>query len=450
MNMQTMQDMQIAPPPPPTEGDAPRGPGLLQPSRMSNVLLYGTLGFFVLLFLWAAFTKIDRTVHANGRVVPTAQLQRVSNLEGGVISEILVRAGQMVKAGDPLVRLDRTAAASDYSASQSSIASLNAKIERLQAEITGRAPNFAAPSSPAEREQVEIERSLYQSRQADLQSLTNAARARLVQTQRSVAEAQANLNAARAARDAAQQQVSILKPLVASGVEPQLSLIQAERQASVAASQVLAADATVARVQSGVAEARAALVQARDNWRAQAAAELAAAQAEAAGRREAQPALQSRLNRTVVRAPLTGRVNRVLISTVGGTARPAEPLVEIVPSRSGLTIEAAVRPRDIAFVRTGQRSLVKITAYDYSIYGGMEGQVVDISPDAIVDERTGETFYTVRIRTEDDTLTAPSGQRYPITPGMTADVNLIGDKRSILSYLLTPFTRLAEDAFRDR
>lgn len=445
MNMQNTQDMQIE-----TENSRHEESRLVQANRMSNIFLYGTLGFLALLFLWAVFTKIDRSVHATGRVVPTAQLQLVSNLEGGVISQILVQSGQLVRAGDPLVLLDRTAAESDYSMSKSSLASLTAKVERLQAEVAGRAPNFAVPTDPAEREQVEIERSLYLSRQADLRSLIDAAQARLVQAQRAVSEAQANVNTAKAARDGAQRQVATYRILVASGVEPQMSLSQAEDRASGTASQVVSAQATVARTQSGVAEARAALVQARDNWRAQAAAELAAAQAEAAGRREAQPALQSRLNRTVIRAPLTGRVNRVLINTVGGTAKPGEPLVEIVPSRSGLTIEAAVRPKDIAFVRAGQRSLVKITAYDYSIYGGMEGKVVDISPDAIVDERSGETHYRVRIRTETDTLTSPAGQRYPITPGMTADINLVGDKRSILSYLLTPFTRLSEDAFRDR
>ena len=259
----------------------------------------------------------------------------------------------------------------------------------------------------------------------------------------------ANRDASASARDAAQQQVAILRPLVANGVEPQLSLIQAERQANVAQSQVASAQAAIARAQSGVAEAQAALNQARQDWRSQAATELAAAQAEAAGRRQALPALENRLDRTIVRAPLTGRVNRVLVNTIGGTARPAEPLVEIVPSDTGLTIEAAVRPRDIAFVRQGQRSLVKITAYDYSIYGGMEGRVVGISPDATVDERTGEAHYTVRVRTQSNKLESVNGQQYPITPGMVADVNLIGDKRTIMSYLLTPFTRLGEDAFRE-
>lgn len=423
---------------------------LIQPRRMSNILLWSVVGFFALLLIWAMFTKIDRTVHASGRVVPTAQLQLVSNLEGGVISQILVKGGDMVKAGQPLIRLDNTLSTSDFSASSSTLASLDAKIARLTAEVEGRAPRFPVPASPAAREQVDIERSLYASRQADLLSLTAAARARLTQSQRAVTEAIANRDAAASARDAAQQQVSILRPLVASGVEPQLSLIQAERQSNVAQSQVAASQATIARAQSSVAEAQAALTQSRQDWRATAATELATAQAEAAGRRQALPALENRLDRTVVRAPLTGRVNRVLINTVGGTARPAEPLVEIVPSDSGLTIEAAVRPRDIAFVRQGQRSLVKITAYDYSIYGGMEGRVIGISPDATIDERTGEAHYTVRIRTTSDKLKSLSGGQYPITPGMVADVNLIGDKRSILSYLLTPFTRLSEDAFREQ
>jgi adhesin transport system membrane fusion protein len=431
--------------------DAADVPGqtLLSPSKMSNIFLYGSLAFLVILLAWAGLTKIDRSVYASGRVVPTAQLQQVSNLEGGIVGKILVHAGDIVRQGQALVQLDPTLAESDFSVGQSSLASLKAKIERLEAEVSGRAPQFAQPSTAEQSQQIEIERALYRSRQADLASLTQAAAARVVQAQRAVTEAKANYAAAAAARDAAKQQADILRPLVQSGLEPQLSLIQAERQASVNASQAAAAQAGIARAQASVAEAQAALSQARQDWRSQAAGELAAAQAEAAGRREAQPALANRLERTVVRAPLAGRVNRVLVTTVGGTVGPGEPLVEIVPSKTGLTIEAQVRPKDIAFVRVGQRSLVKITAYDYSIYGGMDGKVTNISPDAVVDERTGESFYTVKIQTASDTLVASSGQRLPISPGMIADVNLIGDQRTILSYILTPLTRLSENAFRE-
>lgn len=422
----------------------------IRPRWASNALLWGILGFFVLFVLWATFTELDRTVNAAGRVVPTAQLQVVSNLEGGVVREIIAKAGVVVQAGAPLIRLDPVATGADLNANQSAYESLRAKVARLEAEVEGRAPQFPRSADQAVAEQVAIEQSLYLSRQLDLQSLTSAANARLIQSQRAVSEAQASLQAAIADRDGARDQAEMIRPLVAAGIEPRLSLVQADRQASVAASQAVQARAAVARAESGVAEARATLAQVRQDWRARAAQELAAAQAELAAKRQALPALEDRVDRTTVRAPLAGRINRVLANTVGGTVRPGEPLVEIVPDERGLTIEARVRPADIAFVRQGQRTLVKITAYDYSLYGGLEGSVIGISPDAILDERTDETYYTVRIRTQTNVVVDRSGQQLPIGPGMVADVSLIGDKRSIMNYLLTPFTRLSENAFRER
>lgn len=217
----------------------------------------------------------------------------------------------------------------------------------------------------------------------------------------------------------------MLRPLVANGIEPRLSLIQADRQASVATSQGMQALAAVARAQSSVAEARATLAQTRQGWRSKAAQELAATQAKLAAKRQTLPALQDRFNRTTVRAPLVGRINRVLATTVGGNIRPGEPLVEIVPVDRGLTIEARVRPSDISFVQQRQRALVKITAYDYSIYGGLEGTVIGILPDAIRDERTEETHYTIRIMTTSDALRDQNGRKLPISAGMVANVNLI-------------------------
>ncbi len=422
----------------------------IRPRSASSMLLWAILAFFVLFIVWAMFTKLDRTVHAVGRVVPTAQLQVVSNLEGGIVQEILAKPGTVVRANDPLIRLDTTASGGDFNANQSAFVSLQVKVARLEAELAGRAPQFPATQDVAVTEQIGIERSLYLSRQLDLQGLTSAGQARLIQAERAVAEAEANVDAAVAARDGAKQQADMLRPLVANGIEPRLSLIQADRQASVATSQAMQARAAVARAQSSVAEARATLAQTRQDWRSKAAQELAATQAEMAAKRQMLPALQDRFNRTTVRAPLAGRINRVLATTVGGSIRPGEPLVEIVPVDRGLTIEARVRPSDIAFVRQRQRALVKITAYDYSIYGGLEGAVIGISPDAIRDERTEETYYTIRIMTTSGALRDQNGRKLPISAGMVADVNLIGDKRSVMSYLLTPFTRLSEEAFTER
>lgn len=424
--------------------------GSIRPRTASNLLLWVIAAFFILALLWATFTQLDRTVHGMGRVVPTAQLQVVSNLEGGVIKQILVKPGQDVKAGQPLILLDPTATGSELGTSQTAVDTLSVKANRLEAEVRGTDPQFPVTSDPAINEQITIERSLHASRQADLASLTAAATARAIQADRAVSEASANVDAARAARDAAQQQADMLRPLVANGIEPKLSLIQAERQASVAISQLASSQAALARARAGVAEARATLNQQRQDWRAKSAEELATTQAEMAARRRGLPALSSRVDRTTLRAPLAGRVNRVLATTVGGSVRAGEPLVEIVPAASGLTIEVAVKPSDIAFIRMGQRALVKLTAYDYSIYGGLEGKVVGISPDAIVNEKTEDSHYLVRVRTSEPGLHAANGQLLPVTPGMIADVNLLGDKRSIMSYLLTPITRLQENAFRDR
>ena len=184
-------------------------------------------------------------------------------------------------------------------------------------------------------------------------------------------------------------------------------------------------------------------------WRSRASADLAEARGELAAKREAQPALRGRVDRTVLRAPLSGRVNRVLTSTIGGTVAPGEPLVEIVPSDETLMVEAKIRPQDIGWVAIGQDARVNITAYDPTVYGGLEGEVVTISPDSQIDERTGESFYNVQVRTRAEAITDDAGRQLPIGPGMTAEVSLIGEKRSVLSYILRPFTRLQQRAFTE-
>lgn len=418
------------------------------PARAANWLLFAVTGFVAVFLLWAAFAKLDVTVRGQGRVVPSSQLQVLSNLEGGVVEEILVDAGAEVRQGDPLIRLDPTETGSSLSASEASSAALAARIARLEAEVEGRAPRFPA-GSPMMAEQVAIERSLYASRQSDLASLTNAARARVAQAERSVAEAQAAADARRENARAAREELELVRPLVERGIEPRLSLIQAESRASVAQSEVAAAAAGVTRAQSAVAEARASLSQQVQEWRSRASADLAEARGELAAKREAQPALRGRVDRTVLRAPLSGRVNRVLTSTIGGTVAPGEPLVEIVPSDETLMVEAKIRPQDIGWVAIGQNARVNITAYDPTVYGGLEGEVVRISPDSQIDERTGESFYNVQVRTRAEAITDDAGRQLPIGPGMTAEVSLIGEKRSVLSYILRPFTRLQQRAFTE-
>lgn len=422
----------------------------IKPRQASNLLLWTILAFFLIFVIWASWATLDRTVRGSGRVIASSQLQTVSNLEGGIVQEILVRTGQMVNAGQPIVRLDPTATGGELGSGEAQAAALQVKIARLKAEVLGREPVYPAATSAAVAEQIEIEKALHAARMQELAGITGAYGARGVQATRAVAEAQSGLSARQSARDARAAELATIKPLVEKGIEPRLALTQADSAASVAASEAAQAAASLARAQAGVAEANASLAQARQDWRARAADELARAQADLAARSSTIPALAARVQRTTVRAPLAGRINRVLVTTVGAAVGPGAPIAEISPSRDTLLVEARIRPEDIARVRTGQHARINITAYDSSIYGWIDGKVESISPDAIVDERAQVSYYNVFVRTDTKgLLDRRTNRMLPIGTGMTAEVNLLGDPRTVMQYILTPITRLSERAFRE-
>jgi adhesin transport system membrane fusion protein len=421
----------------------------IKPRAASNLLLWVVTGFMLIFIVWASLAKLDRTIRGPGRVIASSQLQTVSNLEGGVIKEILVRTGQQVKAGQELIRLDQTATGAELGSGQSSYNSLMAKTARLQAEILGREPVYPAAGDSAVAAQIGIEKALHASRMAELSSVVNAGEARITQANRAVAEAEAAYDARVSAREARQQELRMIRPLVEKGIEPRLSLIQAESAAAVAASEAASAAATIARARAGVGEAVASLNQQRQDWRSLAANELATAQAEMAARRATLPALAAKVSRTVVRSPLPGRINRVLVTTVGAATGPGAPLVEIVPSEESLLIDVLITPQNIAFIRLGQRGRVNISAYDSSVYGSLEGHVVAISPDAVMNEKTGQSFYTVQVRTTKNALRDRNGRPLPIGPGMTADVALLGDQRTVMEYILSPISKLKNTALRE-
>jgi adhesin transport system membrane fusion protein len=421
----------------------------IKPRTASNILLWVVLASFVAFIVWAALTELDRTVRGMGRIVASSQLQTVSVLEGGVIEAINVRTGQLVEAGQELVRLDRTATGSELGSGESSIVSLAVKIARLQAEVQGRTPVYPAAANPVVANQIQIERALHASRMAELGSAVSAGQARIVQAQRAVQEAEAAYQARVSARDARAAEIAIIRPLVERGIEPRMSLVAAESQLAVASSEAAAASASISRARAQISEAQAALNGQRQDWRTLAANELATAQAELSARRSAIPALAERVARTIVRSPLPGRINRVFVTTVGGAVAPGAPLLEIVPSEESLLVETMIRPQDIGVVRMNQDAKVNVTAYDPSVYGALDGVVVAISPDAVLNERTGESFYTVQVRTSANALKDRSGRALPIGTGMIADVSLLGDKRTVLEYILSPITKLRDTALRE-
>lgn len=412
--------------------------------KSANLLLWIIGGFFVLFIVWATFTQLDRTVRGVGRVVPSSKLQVVSNLEGGVIEQILVKPGQTVRKGDILVRLSPMLTGAALGSSTAEVDALQAKISRLNAEVRGASPTYGG----AAEGQVAVERSLHAARSAELQGIMAAGAARVQQAERQVTEAQSLLESRRSNLAAADRELEMIRPMAEKQIISKVDLIKAENAATVARNEVDSASAALARARSAIAEARAQTAQQRSDWMSRAGMELSQAQGELVAKQQQLPALSDRVDRTTIRAPMSGKVNRVLVTTVGGSVGAGTPIAEIVPSEQTLYVEAQVRPSDIANVRLGQKARVEITAYNSAIFGQLDGKVTSISPDATLNEKTGESFYTVEVQTA-KTLKDTNGQLLPIGPGMVANISLLGEKRSVLSYLFTPITRLSETAFRE-
>ena len=425
-------------------------PDRVEPARAARLMLWSIAGFSAVMIGWAGLARIPETAVAMGRIVPSRQLQVIGNLEGGVVEAILVRPGQKVAAGAVLLRLDPGAAAADFGRGTAAANALAARIARLEAEVAETAPRFAAGLAAAAPVAVATERALWSARVADLAAAMAGETARLDGARRALAQAEAEHGSHSEARAQAGREVAMIAPLVDKGIEPRISLDRAQSALAQARSAEAASGAAVARAAAAVAEARAMTRTAAGRLRTQSVDALAAAQAELAGQSAGLPALRTRVARTEIRSPIAGTVQRVLVATIGGAVAPGAPLVEVVPAGDALVVAARVRPADSAFVHVGQRAAVKLTAYDASVYGALEGRVTRISPDAVVDERSGDSHYDVRIVTAAKALRAPDGAMLPVAAGMVAQIDLIGRQRSVLSYVLNPVTKLRENAFRER
>lgn len=415
-----------------------------------NLLFWTILAFFAVFLLWAAFAKIDQTVRGMGRIIPQGELQTVSNLEGGILETILVQSGDDVRRGEPLMVLNQLLAQAELGSTEAAVFALQARIARLIGELGGNSPAFPSANNALDSQQVDVERGLFRNRQSELQSALRAGQARLSQAESLVDETIAMRAAKRRILARDREKLELVRPLVEQGIEPRISLLELQSAVDIAQSEVAAADQSVLRSQAGITEAQAALAQISTNWRSSAASDLALTRADLQARSPAIPALSDRVGRTTVRAPVSGKVNRLLINTIGAAVRPSEALVELVPSSQTLLVEARIRPQDIAFVALGQKARVAITAYDRSVYGTLDGEVIGISPDVVADENTGENFYIVRISVPDADADGSTSGKYRIGSGMVAEVDLLGDKRTVLQYLLSPLIETQSRAFREQ
>lgn len=395
------------------------------------------------LLLWAAIAPVDEITRGLGKVIPSSKVQVVQAAEPSVVREILVRQGQLVTQGQLLVRLDDSQSASQLGQLQAETARLAARAARLQQEGTGQGTECAEGTICAE------EAALAEVRRATAQSKQSALSAAIEQRRRDLQEGQATVAALANSLRLAQEQVNMLTPAAAQGVIPKTELIAAQREVVDLQGRLSAARQGVGRASAAIAEAQAQFNEARLDFRQQALSERSEVATKLAVNEETIKGASARLQRNELRAPVTGLVNDVRVTTVGGFVNPGESVMQVVPVGDKLLIEARISPKDIAFLKIGDRANVKITAYDFSIYGGVPGRVRNISADSIYDETEKQAYYMVVVETDRSYLVS-NGRRLPIMPGMICDVEIITGRKSVLTYLLKPVLRAFDEALTER
>ncbi len=421
----------------------------IEPARAAQYLLYTIAGFFFVALVWASVAKLDRVTRGQGRVVTSNQLQEVQYLEGGIVEEILVSAGDRVTEGQVLVKLDPTQMSVEFTQGQEGYNQLAARIARLEAEAALQPVSFAPNFEAGAPRIAANERALYDARQAELAASLSVALSKLNQRRQTQEDSKVVLKTAREAHTLAAEEHSIMRRLVEKGIEPQVELLRARQREAAALGDLQRGQIAVSRIELETAEAEGEIERIKKGFSAAAADELNKTKAELEDLRGELPALQDKVTRTDVRSPVAGLVNRVLVSTIGGVVAPGETIVEIVPSEDSLLVEAQIKPADIGFLHVGQGAKVNISAYDSSLYGSMTGEIETISPDAIQNEQTGEWYYTIKVRTTAESLSSRRGD-LKILPGMSADVSVLNGKRTILAYLIKPLSNIGDKALRDK
>jgi len=421
---------------------------LAQSPRGGRAIIWTVLVLFIAGLYWASVSEIEEVTRGAGKVIPAGQIQVIQNLEGGILAEILVKVGDTVQKDQLLLRIDDTRFASSFQENRAKYLANKAKAARLQAETSGT--SFRLPEEVM-KEAPEIglhEQQLYLSRQNELRSGIEIKQEQINQRVNELKELDVRLAELNKTYNLFQKELALLRPLVAKGAIAEMEVLQTERKAGEMLGEIETTRQAIPRVRSKIGESQVALKELRLNFLNKAKAELNEVSSQLGEGAATSIALKDRLDRTHVRSPVNGTVNRLLINTVGGVVQPGMNLIEIVPSDGTLLIEARINPSDIAFLRPGQEAKIKLTAYDYTIYGGLDAKLERIGADSLTDDK-GNSYYLVELRTDRNYL-GPEDNPLPIIPGMVATADILTGKKTILTYLLKPVLRAKHMALRER
>lgn len=411
-----------------------------------RVMVYTTTGIAVALALWAALAVVDLVVHTQGRIVPSAKQQLVQHLEGGIVSKVFVREGDVVKAGAPLVAVSDLAANSSRGEKAAHLAGLTARVARLEAEATG-ATRFSPPAGVSMSEPaVAAEAEAFTARAAKLLQSTRVLDEQAKQRREEAAEAQARTTGLRAEMELARSQLALVQNMVARNAGSQTELLEARSRVERLTTQIAEADASRPRLAAAAAELEARRAETSAQFRSEARTALSDARVELRRMGEDIKTEEDRVRRTVVTAPVAGTVNKLLSNTVGGVVKPGETLLELTPTDGALLIEARVSPAERGSLRVGLPTKVRVAAYDYTVFGTLDAQVTEISADTLADER-GERYFRVAAAIDPQSA---RDFRQALGPGMTVSADVVTGQRTVLQFLLSPIRGLAATALRDR
>lgn len=380
---------------------------LARQGRFYSSVIWLTLAGLLIFVVWAWWAILDEVTVGTGKITPSSHAQVIESLDGGIVSAMLVREGDIVERGQMLAHLDPTRFQSNYGESAARVRALRASSERLRSELTGEPLRFSEESM-REPELVARERQLYESRRRNL----NETVANLQKTYQLV-----------------MSELRMTQPLVAKGAASEVEVIRLQRQAT---------------------ELQGKIDEARNQFAVRAREEQVKTNADLDAQIQAMSGKADQVDRATLFSPVRGIVKDIQVTTVGGVLQPGGKLMEIVPLEDQLLVETRINPRDIAYIRPGLPATVKVTAYDSSIYGNLTGQVEVVSPDTLQDEvRRDQFYYRVYVRTKSAELQNKSGQRFPILPGMVANVEIKTGQKSVMDYLIKPLNKVNE-ALRER
>ncbi|RWL84223.1 MAG: HlyD family type I secretion periplasmic adaptor subunit [Mesorhizobium sp.] len=423
-----------------------------RPPLFASASVYIVGALFVCFTGWASFAEVDEIARGDGKVIPASKTQVIQASEPGVVQEIAVQIGQTVKKNDLIIRLDNSGNTSSLGEEKAKARALQARIARLQFEQSGNVEGaFPCPTEiqTVAPEICDNEQKLLVARRDNFEVKLSVLKSRLDQREKELDEANANSDRLAKSLAVTDQEAALVEPMVKKGLMARTEQIRVEREQTDLHGQLALAGETIKKTQAAITEAQLQVNELGLQLQQEALSDLTQALADLSVVDETIRGATDKVARTDIRSPVDGIVNTLDVNTLGAFVQPGAVVAGIVPTSETLLVEARVSPRDVAFIQPNQEALIKVTAYDFSIFGGIEGKVSNITADSLVDQKTGEPYYQVRVATEKSTLTR-NGKTYSIIPGMICSVDIKTGRKTILNYLLKPINKARQEAMSER